>query len=420
MSLNKTSFFSDKINVVPFYFYLTTVANVVFILFAISLLNNDGLNVFINSDTLYLPSIYQDITEFGHTLKNWHLNPAPNFFPDMLLYAAIAIFSNNFITAFIVFAVVQYLLIVFLASNILKVCVSKKEKHLILTLGNLLLMLIPLSTYFANDFHFSFHLISNAFHNGAFINALIALNLLVRFFLKKSHIYLVFLSLLIFVAVISDRFFIFYFILPSFWVASFSLLNRDFRKKALVYIITIIIITAISITTFNLLKAFKILVVFNRAIDFNGQMILDSWNMFAEQFVYYFTIVDSRSFTLYLSIVSMFLLGRFITLRIKNKKLNDLILFLNNNLEQNKEKVALYSVVDNTRDAFYHKLRELYPKLNEKETRVAAYVRLNLASKQIGIQLNITKASVDNYRYSLRKKMGVPKDVFLYDFIKKI
>lgn len=109
-----------------------------------------------------------------------------------------------------------------------------------------------------------------------------------------------------------------------------------------------------------------------------------------------------------------------LTENIKNKKLNDLILFLNNNLEQNKEKVALYSVVDNTKDAFYHKLRELYPKLNEKETRVAAYVRLNLASKQIGIQLNITKASVDNYRYSLRKKMGVPKDVFLYDFIKKI
>jgi len=109
-----------------------------------------------------------------------------------------------------------------------------------------------------------------------------------------------------------------------------------------------------------------------------------------------------------------------LTENIKNKKLNDLILFLNNNLEQNKEKVALYSVADNTKDAFYHKLRELYPKLNEKETRVAAYVRLNLASKQIGIQLNITKASVDNYRYSLRKKMEVPKEVFLYDFIKKI
>jgi len=109
-----------------------------------------------------------------------------------------------------------------------------------------------------------------------------------------------------------------------------------------------------------------------------------------------------------------------LTENIKNKKLNDLILFLNNNLEQNKEKVALYSIADNTKDAFYHKLRELYPKLNERETRVAAYVRLNLASKQIGIQLNITKASVDNYRYSLRKKMNVPKEVFLYDFIKKI
>jgi len=109
-----------------------------------------------------------------------------------------------------------------------------------------------------------------------------------------------------------------------------------------------------------------------------------------------------------------------LTEKIKNKKLNDLILFLNNTLEQNKEKVDLYSLADNTKDAFYHKLRERYPTLNEKETRVAAYVRLNLASKQIGIQLSITKASVDNYRYSLRKKMNIPKGIFLSDFLKGI
>jgi len=109
-----------------------------------------------------------------------------------------------------------------------------------------------------------------------------------------------------------------------------------------------------------------------------------------------------------------------LTEKTKNKNLNDLILFLNNNLEQNKEKVAIYSIADNTKDAFYHKLSELYPQLSVKEKRVAAFVRLNLTSKQIAIQQNISISSIDNYRYNLRKKMNVLKEVSLSDFLKNI
>lgn len=104
----------------------------------------------------------------------------------------------------------------------------------------------------------------------------------------------------------------------------------------------------------------------------------------------------------------------------KNTNLNDLIFFLNNNLEQNKEKVAIYSIADNTKDAFYHKLSDLYPQLTVKEKRVAAFVRLNLTSKQIAIQQNISISSIDNYRYNLRKKMNVSKAVSLSDFLKNI
>ena len=319
MSLN--NLLSRKPSVSTLYFYLTTFFNVVFILFSISLLNKDGLHVFINSDTLYLPSIYQDITEFGHSLKGWHLNPAPNFFPDMLLYAAIAIFSNNFIVSIIAFAVIQYLLIIFLANKALQPCVSQKERYFTLAIGNLFLALIPLSTYFANDFHFSFHLISNAYHNGAFINALIALNLFIRFIKNKSYTQLSLLLLTIFVGVLSDRFFIFYFILPSVGVAIFSLLDKTIRKNSIIYIGSTILVTGISITTFNLLKVYKLLVVFSRTLKLTPQIILDAWNMFAEQFSYYFSEFDSRSFALYFSLISIFLLGRFIYVRIKNKTL---------------------------------------------------------------------------------------------------
>lgn len=109
-----------------------------------------------------------------------------------------------------------------------------------------------------------------------------------------------------------------------------------------------------------------------------------------------------------------------LTEKTKNTNLNDLILFLNNNIEQNKEKIAIYSIADNTKDAFYHKLSDLYPQLSVKEKRVAAFVRLNLTSKQIAIQQSISISSIDNYRYNLRKKMTVPKEVSLSDFLKNI
>jgi len=101
-------------------------------------------------------------------------------------------------------------------------------------------------------------------------------------------------------------------------------------------------------------------------------------------------------------------------------KINELVHFLNNNLEQNKEKVAIYSLADSTKDSFYHKLSDLYQNLTNKEKRVAAFVRLDLSSKQIATQLNISISSIDNYRHNLRKKMNVPKEITLSNFIKRI
>jgi DNA-binding CsgD family transcriptional regulator len=47
-------------------------------------------------------------------------------------------------------------------------------------------------------------------------------------------------------------------------------------------------------------------------------------------------------------------------------------------------------------------------------------LRLGQTSKQIALQLGISSASVDNYRYNLRKKMAIPKGESLKAFIKEI
>ena len=98
----------------------------------------------------------------------------------------------------------------------------------------------------------------------------------------------------------------------------------------------------------------------------------------------------------------------------------DTIHFINNDIDQNKEKIQLYQQVNETNDSFRAKIDQLYTNLNDKEKKVATMLRLGQPSKQIALQLGISAASVDNYRYNLRKKMEVPKGHSLKEFIKKI
>jgi DNA-binding CsgD family transcriptional regulator/tetratricopeptide (TPR) repeat protein len=98
----------------------------------------------------------------------------------------------------------------------------------------------------------------------------------------------------------------------------------------------------------------------------------------------------------------------------------DTMHFINNDIEQNKEKIQLYKQVNETNDSFRAKIDQLYQNLSDKEKKVATMLRLGQTSKQIALQLNISAASVDNYRYTLRKKMNIPKGKSLKMFIQNI
>lgn len=98
----------------------------------------------------------------------------------------------------------------------------------------------------------------------------------------------------------------------------------------------------------------------------------------------------------------------------------DAIQYINSDIDQNKEKIEFYQQVDATNESFISKLNTNYPQLTEKEKKVATMLRLGQTSKQIARQLNISAASVDNYRYNLRKKLEIPKGESLKNFIKAI
>lgn len=84
------------------------------------------------------------------------------------------------------------------------------------------------------------------------------------------------------------------------------------------------------------------------------------------------------------------------------------------------KKAQVYSDVNEIKDSFFQQLEFKFPSLTEKEKRVASLVRMQLSSKQIGQQLNITPASVDNYRSVLRKKMKLTKEDSLFEYLNQL
>ena len=66
---------------------------------------------------------------------------------------------------------------------------------------------------------------------------------------------------------------------------------------------------------------------------------------------------------------------------------------------------------------FLTNLKEAYPKITSGELRLAAYIRMNLSSKEIAPLLNISIRSVENKRYRLRKRMNLSHTENLSDHI---
>jgi DNA-binding CsgD family transcriptional regulator len=62
-------------------------------------------------------------------------------------------------------------------------------------------------------------------------------------------------------------------------------------------------------------------------------------------------------------------------------------------------------------------LKNKYPSLTASELKLCAYLRMNLSSKEIAQLLNISVRGVEISRYRLRKKLELPKEANLFEFL---
>src|SRR5690606_2803988 len=68
-------------------------------------------------------------------------------------------------------------------------------------------------------------------------------------------------------------------------------------------------------------------------------------------------------------------------------------------------------------DQFFKRLKDQYPDLTPGDLRLAAYLKMNLSSKEIAPLLNISVRGVENKRYRLRHKMGLEGEVNLTEYL---
>ena len=242
----------------------------------------------INSDTLYLPSIYLDIFERGNSFSDWSINGAPNFFPDMFLFMGLNFVTGNFLLSIVLFSVVQYLLIVILLRSIVAAFLPN-EANKIVVLGNAFLLFLPLSAFIQPNFEFAFQFITNAYHLGPFVNALLVLWLIKQYWNTSKKSVLIGMIIVSALAFSSDMLFVVFCTLPLLGtVGIYSILEKKLpHKKAWFILLWHGIGLALGHLITRSIVSFTNLRSAGAKTTISLQNMQDSWNMFTDQYSSY-------------------------------------------------------------------------------------------------------------------------------------
>ncbi|HTR30364.1 MAG TPA: triple tyrosine motif-containing protein [Puia sp.] len=89
-----------------------------------------------------------------------------------------------------------------------------------------------------------------------------------------------------------------------------------------------------------------------------------------------------------------------------------------NKMDKDWEQFAVH--FDKVHSDFLQILKSAYPQLSAHELKLCAYLRMNLSSKEIAQLENISVRGVEISRYRLRKKLRIPTEMNLFDFLMEL
>ncbi|ASZ09905.1 transcriptional regulator [Chitinophaga sp. MD30] len=97
------------------------------------------------------------------------------------------------------------------------------------------------------------------------------------------------------------------------------------------------------------------------------------------------------------------------------------VLHLLNDAEKNDNDWDQFAIhFDQVHSNFLSVLKARFPQLSATDLKLCAYLRMNLSSKEIAQLLNISVRGVEVSRYRLRKKLQLPTEVNLFDYLMQI
>jgi len=89
-----------------------------------------------------------------------------------------------------------------------------------------------------------------------------------------------------------------------------------------------------------------------------------------------------------------------------------------NKMDKDWEQFAIH--FDKVHSDFLQILKSAYSSLSAHELKLCAYLRMNLSSKEIAQLENISVRGVEISRYRLRKKLRIPTEINLFDFLMEL
>ncbi len=99
------------------------------------------------------------------------------------------------------------------------------------------------------------------------------------------------------------------------------------------------------------------------------------------------------------------------------RNIKSVITTINKNINEDDTWDMFKEAFNNADKDFLKKVKATHPALTPNDLRLCAYLRLNLSSKEIAPLLNISVRSVEIKRYRLRKKMDLPHELGLVEYI---
>ena len=281
---------------------VATLASVLLILLWYASSGDKEMYILFSSDALTLPSIYEDIFVNGNTFRGWSFNEASNFIPDMLLFFILMGITSNFLTSSLLFSLIQYLAIIYLFYVIFKKISTIRAS--VFALAIYLFSFFLLYFLVDNDYYYSYLVMSNSYHNGAFFMALVSIWLSIKFIKKDSWITLIFLFLLCAIAYPCDKLFLIAYICPALFTGIVLLIARGNWKKICKFGAACILGLLVGMVILDKFKHNDVFQITRMHQNIELDMITNSWNVFLLQMKTYLSEISFKSLTIILSIVS--------------------------------------------------------------------------------------------------------------------